>query len=227
MNKIINCIINFSQYNWSFEFILNNKWNLNKTLFYFKYNNPKVIFDYINNIFTLNNNIKDIFELYWKNINHIWYDQENNRYKFYIWLYNNTFKDSLKIIKNCKDILNIKEKYSLEKDFYKFDSIWFDITEKWVNIKLYELVKKDQNYNLLVDNIKKEDIKEIWYLKDFYWRRKKFFRFKNYQDIEKFNNYFNIGGINNFEEKVKNYYLLQKKVKYFCVEWDKKEIYFV
>jgi len=224
---MFNFIKYFSQYNWNFEFILNNKEDLNKILFYFKKNNSKVIFDYINKNIQLNYEIFKIFNLYWKYINHIWYDGENSRYKFYIWLYNLSFKDSLKIIKNCRDILDIKEKYFLEKDFYKFDCVWFDITEKWVSIKVYELIKNENNNVWLISNIKKEDVKEIWYLKNFKWRKKKFFRFNNYQGIEKFDNYFNIKVVDNFKVKIKNYYLVQKKVKYFCIEWNKKEIYFV
>ena len=147
----------FSKFKWNFEFILNNKNELNKVLFYFENNNSKLIFDYINNnsklIFDyinnnieLNNKIKQIFNLYWKYINHIWYDKKNNRYKFYIWLYDKNLKDSLRIISNCKNVLWINKKYFLEKDFYKFDSIWFDISNNWIDMKIYELVKKENNY---------------------------------------------------------------------------------
>ena len=168
MNNFIRC---FWKYNWSFELILKNKNELNKILFIFEKNSTNTIINYINNNIKLDNKIKDIFNLYWNKINHIWYDKKNNRYKFYIWLYNDNFIDSLKIIKNCKDILWIKEDYFLEKDFYKFDCIWFDISEKWIDMKIYELVKKENNFDLLPSFIDKHNIKEIWYLKNFNWRK--------------------------------------------------------
>jgi hypothetical protein len=36
-----------------------------------------------------------------------------------------------------------------------------------------------------------------------------------------------MGAIDDFEKEIKNYQFLQKKVKYYCVEWEKKEIYFI
>jgi len=222
-----NFIKYFWKYEWNFEFILSNKNELNKILFLFEKNSPNIIINYINNNIKLEKNILDIFNLYWLKINHIWYDEKNNRYKFYIWLYNDNFRDSLKIIKNCKDILWIKEKYFLEKDFYKFDCIWFDISENWIDMKIYELIKKENHYDWLPNFIDKENIKEIWYLKNFKLRKKKFFRFEKKLDIWLFKKDFNIESIDIFKNNIKDIIFLEKKVKYYCIEWKKKEIYFL
>lgn len=214
-------LINFK---WYYEFILSNNSNkIDKFLFNFEENQEKYIFELINEKIKLWNEIQKIFSIFWKEIKQIWFDSKTNRCKFYIPLYSKTFKESLKNIKKCKDILWIKKEYFLEKDFLKFDCIWFDISEKWIDLKIYELVINENNFEFLPEFINQKDIKEIWYLKNFDWRKKKFFRFLNLQEIEKFSDDFDISQLNILE----NNYNLQKKVKYFCIEGEKKELYFI
>lgn len=166
----------------------------------------------------------DIFERILHNfsqiITHIWIDFENNRKKIYISLYDFNFKKSLQIISDIKKILWISEKYFLEKNFLKFDCIGFDIFESWkISLKIYEIIKNN-NFDDLPDFLEIENIKETWFLKDFQGRKKKFFRFQKYENIEKFVHIFDIS------EVVKNPEI-KWKVKYFCIEWQKKEIYFL
>jgi len=216
----------FSKYNWNFEFVLNNKNELNKILFLFEKNNSNLIINYINKNIKLGKNILNIFNLYWNKINHIWYSLENNKYKFYIWLYKDSFLNSLKIIKKCKDILRVEEEYFLEKDFYKFDCIWFDISENWIDMKIYELINKENNFYLLPKFIDEKNIKEIWYLKNFNWRKKKFFRFNKKENVNKFSDLLNITDLDKIKDDIGRNIKLENKVKYYCIEKDKKEIYF-
>ena len=125
----------------------------------------------------VSNKLKLIFKyLEWNNI-HLWYDLVNNKFKIYLWLYNHDFKNCLKEISSIKGILEFDSKYFLEKDFLKFDCIWIDISEGNINIKLYELINKRFNYDLYPSFLDEESIKEVWYLKDFFSRKKMFFRF--------------------------------------------------
>lgn len=197
------------------EFVLDNFSNKIKKELY-KIEN---IYNY-KNFLSWNNYYDIILKSFSENITHIWVDNNDWRKKIYISLYNTDFKNSLKIINNLRKILKIEEKYFLEKNFLKFDCIWIDFLKNWkVNLKIYEIIKND-NFSWLPDFCDKYNIKEIWYLKDFYWRKKKFFRFKNYLEVSIFWKIFDLSEV----FKNKN---IQQKVKYFCVEWTKNEIYFL
>lgn len=153
-------------------------------------------------------------------ITHIWLDNNDWRKKIYISLYDLDFKNSLKIINSLKKILKIEEKYFLEKNFLKFDCIWIDFFKNWkINLKIYEILKKD-DFFWLPDFCDKCNVKEIWFLKDFSWRKKKFFRFEDYLEIKDFWEIFDLSEV--LENKN-----IKWKVKYFCIEWTKKEIYFL
>lgn len=161
-----------------------------------------------------------ILEKFSDKITHIWEDFENNRKKIYISLYDFDFKKNLQIISEIKNILWISEKYFLEKNFVKFDCIWIDIFENWeMYLKVYEIIK-NENFEWFPDFLDFQNIKEIWYLKDLKWRKKRFFRFQNYENITKFKDIFDISEILKNPE-------IKWVVKYFCVEWEKMEIYFL
>jgi len=222
----------FTNKNWYFEFVLQeNGFDVNKILFYSKNekNNIKIkSFMYENIKLKKENfsNLNMIFSIFSWKILHFWFDKNTNRYKIYIWLYNESFENSLKIISEIKKCLWLNKQYFLEKDFTKFDCLWLDISEDWIELKIYELVNLDIHLEWLPDFIQKEDVKEIWYLKTFSWRKKKFFRFKNYQEINIFKE-FDLSWLDSFQEKIKDFYILKKKVKYYCIEWDKKELYII
>jgi len=224
MNKIINSLLKSKDFN--NELIIKSSYtHIYKYLFYSrkKENNNKILEILLQNWIKDINKIYKIFDIFYYTSIHFWIDLKTKKLKIYISLYNESFQNSLKIIKTIKDIIWIKDKYFLEKDFYKFDCIWIDILEKWFDLKIYELIKINNNFNWLLDFIKREDVKEIWYLKNFKWRRKKFFRFKKYQNIKKFNDIFDLNILN----ELKIFVFLEKKVKYYCIEWNKKEIYFI
>lgn len=198
------------------EFVLSNNSSENLKKLY-KIEDISDFFDFFPN---KNDAFLKILEKFSDKITHIWEDLWNNRKKIYISLYDFDFKQNLQIISEIKNILWIQEKYFLEKNFVKFDCIWIDIFENWnMELKIYEIIKND-NFDKLPDFIEKQNIKEIWFLKDFQWRKKKFFRFQNDENIEKFTNIFDIS------EVVKNPEI-KWKVKYFCIEWEKQEIYFL
>lgn len=198
------------------EFILSNNFpKISKKLY--KIEN---ILDFLDFFPSKNDKFLKILEKFSNIITHIWEDLSNNRKKIYISLYEFNFKKSLKIISEIKNILWISEKYFLDKNFVKFDCIWIDVFENWnMELKIYEIIKND-NFEWLPDFIQKENIKEMWFLKDFQGRKKKFFRFWNYENIEKFMYIFDTSEVLKNSE-------IQWKVKYFCVEWEKKEIYFL
>lgn len=211
----------FSKYTWNFEFVISDYW-INKVLFCFDENNFKIIEKYLSlKIWNLDY-LDNIFLNFWNKINHIWYDILTDRYKIYINLYNDSFEDWLNIISNLKSILNLSNKYYLEKSFKKFDCIWIDISKKWFDLKIYEIIDKEQM--ILNSN---SNIKEIWFLKSFSWRKKIFYRFNNKECIYKYEKYFDLDVLNKFSNEIKDFYNLEKRVKYYCSEWKKREFYFV
>lgn len=226
---INNFIKHFSKKDWNFEFILSNtSKNIDKVLFWSKENNNKYIYDYmVNQNLYKDDKLNNIFKLF-KDYNiHIWLDTLTKRMKVYVWLYDKWLEESLKLIKEVKKLLWLESKYFLEKDFYKFDCIWIDISENWLDLKVYELVKKENNYDFLPTFISKENIKELWYLKNVNWRKKKFFRLLNKVNINNFKDDFDLSELEKLKSEIKDFYNLEKKVKYFCIEWEKQEIYFV
>ena len=211
----------------NFEFVLsNNSKIVSKVLFWSKKNNNKYVLSYIICKFPSLDKYKlqNILKLVNDNL-HIWIDSNNSRLKIYIWMYNKNFKLALTQINLIKKILKIDNKYFLEYDFCKFDCIGIDITSGWYDLKVYEIVNTD--LSLLNDNINKNNIKEVWYLKNFFWRKKKFFRFKDRENIGKFKRDFDLSSVDYLNYKIKDFYNLQKIVKYYCVEWNNKEIYFI
>lgn len=225
---MIDFVQHFSFFKGDFEFIV-SKGELSKALFFFNVNQDswKHIQNYLEIKLWKKAAIESIFSKYNQRISHIWYDSQDKRYKIYISLYNILFKDSLQIIKEIKNVLWIVSQYYLETDFYKFDCIWIDVSDSWYDLKIYELVKKEWNFWGLPSFCSEWNVKEIWYLKNFAWRKKKFFRFFPYIDMLLFSQYFEGKDIKSFQYNIKDFYILQKKVKYYCFEEDKNEVYFI
>lgn len=173
--------------------------------------------------------IESIFDLFkWKeNSFHIWFDSKNDTVKFYISLYHTSFQDSLRIISDIKKILWIKKDYFLELDFLAFDCLWMNVSKEGLHLKIYEIIKKENHYGNIPNFIRKQDIKEAWYLKDFFWRKKQFFRLWKHYNIQLFSELFDTSIIQSFWENIKDFYILQNKVKYYCHEGEKREIYFI
>ncbi len=176
---------------------------------------------------SITKNIQKIFSISELDVTtfHFWEDIETWRVKFYISLYDLSFKQSLKILTQVKKILNI-QKYYLNQDFLKFDCIWFDIYNESITLKVYELVHLNKVYfKNLPDKIEKWNIKEVGVLKS--WERNKiFFRFNTpinistlYPEI--------LRSIEIEQHSYKSEYVFQNKITYYCCEWDKQEIYFI
>jgi hypothetical protein len=180
------------------------------------------ILNYIRSFAGHDTQIEEIFLRYWKYIEHFALDEKDMRYKFYINLYHLSSIESLKILKDVKDILGETRKYFLEKNFLQFDCIWIDIyPDKTKKIKIYEIVKNWEPIPSILQNI---SINEVGYLKDFSWRKKMFFRLNPpYPHLSVF-----VWSIDEWvcisvEEKFKISF--QRKVKYYCIEWKNIELY--
>ena len=152
-------------------------------------------------------------------------DIETGRYKFYISLYHHNFKDSLKIITDIKKILGIKSEYFLEDTFTFFDCIGFDIQDWEVEMKIYELLSQDTSWYDIPGYVK-NNTKELWVLKDMKIRKKYFYRFKNSLTIHQFSDTFNLSWIEEIHDIIPEY-IMQKRVKYYCKQGEREEIYFV
>lgn len=219
IDKCMNDFLAFtSQFKWTYEYTLSNKeesvW---KVLFCFAENQPDQIQQYFQNHDICTQELESIIDEFWKKINHIGYDEHKNIHKFYIGLYHTSFYNGLKVIQKCKQILKEKREYFLNKDFLQFDCIWFNVSKDWISMKIYELVTLDQN----VPELRwMNHIKERWFLKDFSWRSKQFVRFSPELELLEFTKEFVLSDVLLSE---RNY---QHKVKYYCFEWERKELYF-
>lgn len=169
--------------------------------------------------------IQDIFSLesLKESVFHFWVDGATKRYKFYISLYHYDFETALKILSEIKDILWISQEYFLEENFIKFDSLGFDIKDGKIELKVYELLQRADEY--FPSNVFAKNIKEYGVLKTLWWRKKYFYRFEDYFHINDFpdlrkNNIWEL-------QDYFDWYSIQKKIKYYCFEWNKKEMYFV
>jgi hypothetical protein len=163
------------------------------------------------------NQILSLFEDSWCAF-HYGIDTKTNRSKFYVSLYNADFAFCLSKIVEIKKILWLEAKYFLEKNFSKFDCLWFDIKNDTIELKIYELVKKEDLFPFFPEYLDKTIIKECGYLKTFSGRKKMFFRFSTPQKIEYFDHEFDTTKLPEKSEKL---------VKYYCVDWETKEIYFI
>lgn len=191
-----------------------------KYLWNFSPDESGVIKDILKNNWYYDFEIKRIFDLHSSYIHHYWVDLKTNRVKIYLDLYNTDYNTSISIIDSIKSILWISKETSREKNFIKYDCLWIDICHNWQKkLKIYELIDVQ---GLQVTWLK---IKEIWILKDLDYRRKTFIRLNNpYEKIDKVFKDLCFDHLS-FHEKV-NKNLIKKNLKYICIEWDKKEIYF-
>ncbi len=212
----------------SYELVMLNKsYKIEKILYEFQYWSSEIILKEISKIFFIPVAVKIIFKLFWSQISQLGVNESKKKYKFYIGLYNSTFKEWLHIISICRKVLWIKNQYILEKDFYKFDCIWFDIVEEWVEMKIYEIVMKKHNLEWLPKYIDSKNVQEVWYLKSLGWRKKKFFRFKNSENIQLFKKEFDFSKLDSILKWMSDSIKIKRKVKYYCIEWNRKEIYFI
>jgi len=151
-------------------------------------------------------------------------DPSTWRMKFYISLYGVSFQKSLRILSKIKKVLDIHT-YALEKDFLAFDCIWFDICKDRMSLKVYELLSDIQKYSILLpDSFSPDNIKEVGVLKT-RDRRKLFFRLKTPLRIS--TSFLNQKEYISFENAINVKYKLRWEITYYCLEWDKEEIYFI
>lgn len=177
----------------------------------------KDVLEKFNSIFTLDllNDIEFHFGI----------DYSSHRMKLYIPLYNALNDLGFNIINEICKILDLK-KYFTENNCYKLDCIWIDIHSNSLDLKIYELLHWDDIW-FLPDYIPHEEVKEYGVLKSWSWRKKYFCRFKSPVDISLFKEYFDTVDIENLTNDIKDVYRIQKKVKYYCQEKWKQEIYFI
>lgn len=204
------------------------EWSTTKFLWYFWTQGWNEIVETLKNKNIFDKQIQEIFNHYHQYIMHYWEDNATERKKIYINLYSLSFRQWLKIISHIKKILWEEHKYFLEKNFLQFDCIWIDIyPNKSKKIKIYEILKRD---NFMQEDLKffnEEDIKEYWCLKDFFGRKKFFFRFKEpYIWLKIF--LWDTEWKKIFELEKRFKISLKKKVKYYCFDENgTQEIYFI
>jgi hypothetical protein len=237
MNQEINLIQFLQSFASSdFEFVISNQSPLiDKILSYqsdfsqFPQNiRNQNIASYLKKIFPFHNrNIDILFTLFPSLVFHAGIDSSSQRAKLYISLYDIPFPESIKLITCIRKIFSIQQLYKLEKNFVQFDCIGIDFTSSSLDLKIYELIQSQCMYEWIPDFINFSDIKQVWYLKSTSGRKKKFFRFLNKPSLALFEPIFDINWVDIFQEKIKDFYSLKKLVKYYCIEWDKKEIYFI
>lgn len=219
------------------EFCISSKHKeVSKTL-YRSFGNPqefrqKVLTFFQNEVYLLPEELKKIESIFslpilQDNIFHFWIDTASQRYKFYISLYENDFKQWLNILTQVRDILGISEKYFLEPNFLKFDCIGCDIRDGRIDLKVYELLQWDMSETLLPKIFQKNRVKEYGVLKNMNERKKYFYRFHSPINISQFSSDFDISAIERYVIQFLEIYIIQKQVKYYCIEWDTKEIYFI
>ena len=155
---------------------------------------------------------------------HLWFDEKTQRVKFYVSLYWVPFQMALSKIEQVEKIIYWKNIYKMSPEFSKFDCIWIDITPSTLELKIYEIINT-KDFQGLPIFIKKEDVREAWYLVSISGRKKFFFRFLNPQPLELFRQDFQVSAFQSLQELLKTQYTLKFQVKYYCIEGSKKEIY--
>lgn len=158
---------------------------------------------------------------------HISIDLKTQRIKLYISLYNEPLWSSLKKLQNIAQLLWKTKKYEFEEGATKIDCIWFDISRDSIEIKVYELLSKVPSCYVIPEQVDMQNIKESGFLKTLDWRKKFFLRLKEYISIEKFFTDFSREAVEDLQDTFKFTLKLQNRVKYFCLEGKKKEIYFI
>lgn len=208
-------------------------WSLSKKILYRAYGDTEVFKKNILNFFRENisclelwEKIEAIFRIPQTKdlVFHFWEDFETHRFKFYISLYGISFKSSIKILSEIKKILWIHE-YFLEKNFTVFDCIGFDIQNDSIDLKVYELVSFQEEYQkFLPPYIEKNNIKEVWFLKTDK-RKKIFFRLQKPLDIsvlQEISSSYTLPWV-----FLPGIYSFVGMIRYICYEQDTVEIYFV
>lgn len=171
--------------------------------------------------------IKRIFERFWDRINGFGKDFGTNRYKLYILIHEISFPETLRMIHEIKDILWINGKYLFEKDFKKISIVAIDISNEWYDLKIYEEIDLENNLWDLPDFIDPSAVRRLGYMKTFSGRKKKWFQFSRYPDIADFSHEFDLSAFNKFQSRMSGLYNIKGDVKHYCIEWSRKELYFI
>lgn len=231
-----------SQFIWddNLEFVLSNTDTILSKILYRSFWNISVFKKNILDFITNNGLLDSSSQIILKNIFthpslqdiafHFWVDTHTSRYKFYIPLYHLDIKSALKILSDIKKILGVSEKYYLESDFMKFDCLGFDIQNKNISLKVYELLDLEKNKQKIIEhmpqNIDYREVKEYGVLKDLSGRKKYFFRLHGNYDISILEKKIPTGLFQDFQSILTDY-TIGGKLKYYCKEAEREEIYFV
>jgi sulfatase maturation enzyme AslB (radical SAM superfamily) len=215
------------------EFTIHS-WDENsyKYIFWFQGNMGYEIMNYIFCSFhTSYERIKKIVQIFRifeerNNLFHIWVDPLWKRMKLYIWLYEETREEAEILIQSVSHVLWYTPSYTNESQINKYDCIGIDITDTSMELKIYELSSEISNPPVILTH--NSPIKEMGYMKSKSGRKKKFFRLEKSIDLSIFWDIFSYKWILEWIRKDSNNTIIVKeKVKYYCEEWEKKEIYFI
>ena len=170
-----------------------------------------------------------IFQLFdaRSNLFHLGVDPSNQRIKLYISLYDDDMDTATEIVAKLYRILWVMSHIEKDLHFRKYDCIGIDIMEDRLEMKVYELLHPI-SYIPREDHIQDWNIKEFGYMKSTNSRKKMFYRLTQYQDLDRYSKDFAYEGIL-AKIHMDSWWVLalQEKVKYYCIEWDKKELYFI
>ena len=157
---------------------------------------------------------------------HISFNIKKKQTRIYLWLYYQDIQIAKKItLYIMKNLYSYSWSYRFEDTLYRIDCLGFNINEN-LEIKVYELVPVSKIFTSC-DFFPYKDVKEYGFLKDMKWRKKEFFRFSQPLGYIPFLDIFSQTSFDALDSEISNVYALQRKVKYYCLEWDKKEIYFI
>jgi hypothetical protein len=217
----------FSKKPWHLEFCIDSdSQNISKILFYSYSQSPDLhsfVSDYIWGSISYHKILDRFFGLFGKLPIHIGIDIDTQRLKLYIWLYNYEIRTSMVIVKAIQQLLwENPSWYLYEKNLVNIDCVSIDISLKWISSKVYEITPSGPHISRLNNSL----IKEMGVMKNMSGRRKYFYRFIRpieFDGFEEFqSNYFLLD-----DPDIAKYYRFKRKIKYYCIEEDKKEIYFI
>lgn len=153
----------------------------------------------------------------------IWIDLHQERLKIYIGVWGRSLEDIQMITLWLSSLLWRQISYTPRENRVSFDCIGIDLSWEKSDVKFYE-VCQDDLFSQLPSYISHKEVKYSGYLTSLSGREKKYFRFDEpFPLLERFSQDFDMSSISSFFHAG----IITWNVKYFCVEWDKKELYFI
>ena len=172
--------------------------------------------------------LRELFSSLWETyIFHIWIDPRihNTRIKIYIPTYHLPIFEAKDIIDRIGTIVHIPTAhYTLSDEISHIDTIALDIWDDLLDIKIYELISTPCRISVLPPWLERDNIKEHGIMKSLIrMRNKEFIRLDTHVNIDEIS-----GGIDILKSISTHSGTQPKwKIKYYCREAGKEEIYLI